>query len=106
MNLKTQQSKESWVFFLAWLFLLYSFFSLPTIITFLALTAEFITTHNPGLSGNKKKLKPLCRAPGDGQPTGFMTRSERGLQLQEAGHDENEIGWATNAFCNHLNRST
>lgn len=54
MNLKTQQSKESWAFFLAWLFLLYSFFSLPTIITFLALTAEFITTHNPGLSGNKK----------------------------------------------------
>lgn len=54
MNLKTQQSRESWAFFLAWLSLPYSLFSFPTIITFLALTAEFITTHNPSFKWKQK----------------------------------------------------
>jgi len=81
-----------------------SLFSFPPIITFLTLTAEFITTHNPGLSGNRKAVASLPSS--RSHSVSWIYGMFRSLQLQEAGNYENEIRWTTITSQSHLNRST
>lgn len=106
MNLKTQQSRESRAFFLACLTFLSPFLIPPAPLSHFWPRLLFITTHNPGLSGNKTKKAVASLLSSWSHWGHWIYDGSRRLQLQEPGHGGDETWWATNTFCNHLNGLT